>query len=1389
MYESKMKYCGSIDSFDHKLTIFHDLCGKADIPRDTYAKAFSTMLHEDALDYFYDNVNDKGFSFEIMCDMIKSHFETEEHKQGMMTKWNTTTLKAIMAKNEDKSTEECLELVIKELRSIQRGLAPELRTEQNLRDKLINACNDVESCVYACLKPAPTLEGVCSDLHSSIIAYKRIQDTKTSQTFYTDRKYRQNPRHYSNQRDQRQRPYYRAKNQRPKSCFVCQKEGCWSTKHTPEERERSTRNLRQRLRVDDRIKQYIVDYEGEEDQRNEDTSSDELDLYKDLEALILEADSLHDDPDLDCNQFVTTFGAIDGRDVLSNLADQSTYHMLTKDINTHGNDDPFAYTTGIRDRYTQKEFYGIMIDTGASNWSTAGYGQYLAYKKHEDIELDESKAGAIKVQFGIGSTSSVGVITINTPVGYITFHIVNADTPFLLCLRDMDRLGIYFDNTKNMLIQGDRTTPSLSYPIVRRFGHPFLVWQGLSSFLVEPYMTEGMMQCYLTDTELRQLHRRFGHPSANRLIRLLERSGHDVNRKVIDRLTRFCHSCQMHGKSPGRFKFTLRDNVDFNHSVYIDVMYIDNQPLLHVVDEGTRFQAAHWLRNMTAQHTWDILRRCWIDVYIGPPDLIIHDAGTNFASHEFQQYSASMAIKTKSVPVEAHQSMGIVERYHAPLRRAYQIITEEMKENDNGKGITKDMILQMAIKAINDTAGPDGIVPTLLVFGTYPRMSDVDAPTPTISQRAMAIKKAMLEVEKMRATRQVTEALRQRNGPRTDDLHNLPINSDVLVWRTNTNGDRWTGPYKLLKIEGETCRIQLPSGPTTFRTTVVKPYLTDSQQDSQQNGDHSEDQSPCESTDLPDRRNPARNRQLPARYRDDLADTDANITFSIDTTPFMPDFSASRQKELNDLIEKGVFEIVRTTDVPKGSRIFNSRFVDLIKHIGTDKAFEKSRLVVQAYNDEGKKEVLTQAPTLQRVSQRIVLSIAAVLNNVNLYLRDISQAYVQSTTRLNRTFFIRPPPELCLPEGSILQVVRPLYGIPEAGNHWFKTYHSHHINQLEMIQSTYDPCLLYKPLRNQNSSFGVVGLQTDDTLFVANKAFIDQEQNQLQKAKFLAKDREMLSATTPLSFNGMIIKLVGKKISITQSKQAKNIKLLSLENISKDQYVAQRARGAYIASVCQPEAAFDLSFAAQVINPLTDDARTLNKRLQWQLDNHNRGLEFVSLDFASSDNKLQIVVFTDSSFANNSDYSSQIGFVIVMTDGKKANVIHWSSVKCKRVTRSVLASELYAMALGFDVGAAIKATLQGIFQCEIPLVLCTDSRSLYDCLVKLGTTHEKRLMIDLMHLRQSYERREIAEVKWIDGNSNPADAMTKQKPCNALKKLIDTNEINIDAIQWVERTQ
>lgn len=84
-----------------------------------------------------------------------------------------------------------------------------------------------------------------------------------------------------------------------------------------------------------------------------------------------------------------------------------------------------------------------------------------------------------------------------------------------------------------------------------------------------------------------------------------------------------------------------------------------------------------------------------------------------------------------------------------------------------------------------------------------------------------------VEASKIRASRQVTEALRQRNGPNVEIVKDLPIYSDVLVWRDNSNSKSWEGPFKLLGLEGDTCRIQLPSGPTDFRITSVKPFLNE----------------------------------------------------------------------------------------------------------------------------------------------------------------------------------------------------------------------------------------------------------------------------------------------------------------------------------------------------------------------------------------------------------------------------------------------------------------------------------------------------------------------------------------------------------------------------------
>ena len=139
-----------------------------------------------------------------------------------------------------------------------------------------------------------------------------------------------------------------------------------------------------------------------------------------------------------------------------------------------------------------------------------------------------------------------------------------------------------------------------------------------------------------------------------------------------------------------------------------------------------------------------------------------------------------------------------------------------------------------------------------------------------------------------------------------------------------------------------------------------------------------------------------------------------------------------------------------------------------------------------------------------------------------------------------------------------------------------------------------------------------MGLQTDATLFLADKSFAIKEEEQLYKAKLLAKEREKHDNAS-ITFNVGGIKHKSNFIHLTQDRQCRNIHLVTLKSMNltssrdkiqktltpKNQYIAQCAREAYIATISQPKAAFDLLFAAQIVNPKEKDVKSLNKRIQW----------------------------------------------------------------------------------------------------------------------------------------------------------------------------------------------
>jgi hypothetical protein len=302
VYQSdEKKYGGDqYDILDTKLFIFYDLCGKVGVEESYFDRAFSSMLKGRALEFYYDKIIGREYTFVQMVDMIRTHFETEENRQKYLSEWRETTLMSTVRKHPDKTRLECLELMLDNLRAAQRGLSVQYQTEHTLRDQVLNACRGVPECNLALFKPAPTFEGLCADLRAAIATATRTRETaafyqqEISQLEYdqhfTDRTFGGQAKRYPPKpvtapvRSNFSRPaqqlsfaprsqYSNRSNSTIQKCYVCKKPGCWSTKHTDQERKDAFSKAKESFTAaldwsSDEVEQFLAQYEGQEDPEN-----------------------------------------------------------------------------------------------------------------------------------------------------------------------------------------------------------------------------------------------------------------------------------------------------------------------------------------------------------------------------------------------------------------------------------------------------------------------------------------------------------------------------------------------------------------------------------------------------------------------------------------------------------------------------------------------------------------------------------------------------------------------------------------------------------------------------------------------------------------------------------------------------------------------------------------------------------------------------------------------------------------------------------------------------------------------------------------------------------------------------------------------------------------
>ena len=214
-----------------------------------------------------------------------------------------------------------------------------------MRDRLLSACNNVEALATAYINPPPTFEELYHQFRNAIEIQQRISEAtrEPSRQYWTDRKY--NGRGREERFGTKSRNYSRGKSP-PRShpvgqrCYVCGKNGCWSTTHTDEERKQAYNRFKARSKdktpeafaryiawcehpEDDPIQQFIAENDPPREESESDLSETDLDS------------DLGPDLRLETSRDPARLDTIDRKRLASYLADAAVLHVLT-------GEDPYA---------------------------------------------------------------------------------------------------------------------------------------------------------------------------------------------------------------------------------------------------------------------------------------------------------------------------------------------------------------------------------------------------------------------------------------------------------------------------------------------------------------------------------------------------------------------------------------------------------------------------------------------------------------------------------------------------------------------------------------------------------------------------------------------------------------------------------------------------------------------------------------------------------------------------------------------------------------------------------------------------------------------------------------------------------------------------------------
>eukprot|EP00971_Amphidinium_carterae_P281276 5584632-Amphidinium_carterae.2 len=215
---------------------------------------------------------------------------------------------------------------------------------------------------------------------------------------------------------------------------------------------------------------------------------------------------------------------------------------------------------------------------------------------------------------------------------------------------------------------------------------------------------------------IRRLHHRWWHSSTPRMRQIMTAA--DVPQRVLEQIAPVvdsCSICRAWRKRLPRPQSTSSLPTRFNEQVQADILWIDGQPVLHLIDVATRFSQAQFLSEMNDTTVLEAIASLWIRIF-GPMASLISDQEAGLRSDHAGTVMARWGTQRKLLPEGRHAS--IVERHHALMRSTYHKIRDQLQVD--GLAVSGTMMLAEAVHAHNVITSVGGYSPHQAVFGRSP---------------------------------------------------------------------------------------------------------------------------------------------------------------------------------------------------------------------------------------------------------------------------------------------------------------------------------------------------------------------------------------------------------------------------------------------------------------------------------------------------------------------------------------------------------------------------------------------------------------------------------------------------------------------------------------------